>query len=86
MSGAILTARKTPVEVGAGQPAGSLSFRIMETLKSPAPYLGVLGIVALDRDGHYGVFFGSHAIASIDLTKPKSVGHLPEQPSAISPG
>lgn len=45
MSGAILTARKTPVEAGAGQPAGSLSFRIMETLKSPAPYLGVLGIV-----------------------------------------
>lgn len=45
-----------------------------------------VAIRPLDRDGHYGVFFGSHAIASIDLTKAKTVGHLPEQPSAISPG
>jgi len=37
-------------------------------------------------DGHYGVFFASHQIATIDLTAPKSVGHVSEQVSAMSPG
>lgn len=37
------------------------------------------------RDGQYGIFFASHQIASIDLTKPKPVGHVSEQVSAISP-
>ena len=35
-------------------------------------------------DGKYGVFFASHRIASIDLTNPKSVGHVSEQVSAMS--
>lgn len=38
------------------------------------------------RDGQYGVFFASHQIATIDLTSPKSVGHLSERASAMSPG
>jgi transposase InsO family protein len=37
------------------------------------------------RDGNYGVFFASHQIATINLTKPKTVGHVSEQVSAISP-
>ncbi|HWG06094.1 MAG TPA: IS481 family transposase [Beijerinckiaceae bacterium] len=37
------------------------------------------------RDGQYGVFFASHQIATIDLTKPKTVGHVSEQVSAFSP-
>jgi hypothetical protein len=39
----------------------------------------------MSRDGCYGVFFASHQIAAIDLTKPKTVGHVPEQASAFSP-
>jgi transposase InsO family protein len=38
------------------------------------------------RDGQYGVFFAAHQIATIDLTSPKPVGHVPEQASAMSPG
>jgi len=40
------------------------------------------------RAGHgcYGVFFASHQIASINLTKNQSVGHVSEQVSAMSPG
>lgn len=37
-------------------------------------------------DGQYGVFFGAHQIARIDLTNPKGVGDVPEQVSAMSPG
>ncbi|HXQ16793.1 MAG TPA: IS481 family transposase, partial [Caulobacteraceae bacterium] len=40
----------------------------------------------LTKDGHYGVFFGSRQIATIDLTKPKSVSDVSEQVSAMSPG
>ena len=36
-------------------------------------------------DGQYGIFFASHQIAEIDLTKPKTVGHVSEQVSAMSP-
>jgi transposase InsO family protein len=44
-----------------------------------------LAIRPLNVDGLYGVFFASHKIGSIDLTKPKSVSHVPEQASAMSP-
>lgn len=37
------------------------------------------------KDGQFGVFFASHRIATIDLTKPKSVGHVSEQVSVMSP-
>jgi transposase InsO family protein len=36
-------------------------------------------------DGQYGVFFGAHRIASIDLTNKESVGHVSEQVSTMSP-
>jgi putative transposase len=45
-----------------------------------------VAIRALDRDGHYGVLYGAHQIAGIDLTSPKTVGHVSEQLSAMSPG
>jgi hypothetical protein len=37
-------------------------------------------------DGCYGVFFGAHEVATIDLTKSKGVSHVSEQVSAMSPG
>jgi hypothetical protein len=33
----------------------------------------------------YGVFFAAHQVANIDLTSGKSVGHVPEQVSTMSP-
>ena len=55
--------------------------------KVPKPFRGErVAIRALNRDGHYGVFFASHQIANIDLTDAKSVGHVPEQVSTMSPG
>jgi transposase InsO family protein len=39
----------------------------------------------LTTDGRYGVFFAAHWIATIDLTKPTPVSHVPEQVSAMSP-
>jgi transposase InsO family protein len=45
-----------------------------------------VAIRPLTADGRYGVFFGSHQIATIDLTRPKSVSHVPGQVSAMSPG
>jgi transposase InsO family protein len=45
-----------------------------------------VAIRPLKTDGQYGIFFGSHQIATIDLTRPKSVGHVSEQLSAMSPG
>jgi len=54
--------------------------------KVPRAFRGeALAIRPLDRDGTYGVFFAANHITTIDLTKPKSVGHLSEQPSVISP-
>ena len=38
-----------------------------------------------DRDGLYGIFFASHRIATIDLTKKQRVGDVSEQGSAMSP-
>jgi hypothetical protein len=45
-----------------------------------------LAIRPLSIDGKYGIFFAAHQIATIDLTDGKSVGHVSEQVSAISPG
>lgn len=55
--------------------------------KVPQAFRGErLAIRPLNTDGHYGVFFGAHQIADIDLTKPKSVSDVSEQVSAMSPG
>ena len=55
--------------------------------KVPQAFRGErLAIRPLNTDGHFGVFFAAHQIATIDLTKPKSVGHVSEQASAMSPG
>jgi transposase InsO family protein len=37
-------------------------------------------------DGHYGIFFGSRQVATIDLTRSQSVSDVSEQVSAMSPG
>lgn len=52
----------------------------------PKAFVGErLAIRASNADGRYGVFFASHQIADIDLTQPKTVSHVPEQVSAMSP-
>jgi hypothetical protein len=38
----------------------------------------------MSRDGCSGVFFASDLIAAVGSTKPKTVGHVPEQASAFS--
>jgi hypothetical protein len=42
-----------------------------------------------DRDkaglGKYGIYFGAHRIASLDLTNQQGVGHVSEQVSGMSP-
>jgi hypothetical protein len=54
--------------------------------KVPEAFRGErLAIRPRGTDGKYGVFFASHQVASIDLTKRKSVGHVLEQVSAMSP-
>ena len=54
--------------------------------KVPRAFRGeTLAIRPLGRDGTYGVFFAANHLATIDLTTPKSVGHLSEQPSVMSP-
>jgi putative transposase len=45
-----------------------------------------LAIRPCTTDGHYGIFFGAHQIARIDLTHKQSVGDVSEQVSAMSPG
>lgn len=45
-----------------------------------------VAIRPLSADGQFGVFFAAYQIATIDLTNPKSVGHVSEQVSAMSPG
>jgi len=55
--------------------------------KVPGAFRGErVAIRPLSMDGIYGVFFAAHQIGTIDLTVPKSVGHVPEQVSAMSPG
>jgi putative transposase len=54
--------------------------------KVPQAFCGErLAIRPQTSDGRYGVFFGAHQIATIDLTAPKTVSHVSEQVSAISP-
>jgi len=45
-----------------------------------------LAIRPKDRDGRYGIFFGSRQVGEIDLTGGKSVSDVSEQVSAMSPG
>jgi transposase InsO family protein len=44
-----------------------------------------LAIRPKTQDGHYGIFFGSRQVGTIDLTAAKSVSDVPEQVSAMSP-
>jgi transposase InsO family protein len=54
--------------------------------KVPQAFQGErVAIRPLDRDGRYAICFAAHQIAEIDLTTPKSVGHVSEQVSAMSP-
>jgi Integrase core domain len=49
--------------------------------KVPQAFSGErVAIRPLTSDGQYGIFFGSHQIANIDLTSKERVGHVPEQP------
>jgi transposase InsO family protein len=55
--------------------------------KVPEAFCGErLAIRPLSSDGRYGVFFAAHQIATIDLTTQKSVSHVSEQLSTMSPG
>jgi transposase InsO family protein len=45
-----------------------------------------VAIRPLTVDGQYGIFFGAHQIAAINLTNPEGVSDVPEQASAMSPG
>jgi transposase InsO family protein len=52
----------------------------------PRAFCGeTLAIRPLNRDGSYGVFFAANQVATFDLTQTKSVGHVSEQPSVMSP-
>jgi len=54
--------------------------------KLPQAFCGErVAVRSLASDGQYGVFFGAHQIASIDLTKPVAVGDVSEQVSVMSP-
>jgi hypothetical protein len=54
--------------------------------KVPQAFCGErLAIRPASIDGKYGVFFAAHQVATIDLTSGKSVGHVSEQVSAMSP-
>jgi hypothetical protein len=55
--------------------------------KVPQAFRGErLAIRPTSEDGKYGVFFAAHhQVATIDLTGGKSVGHVSEQVSAMSP-
>lgn len=55
--------------------------------KVPQAFRGErVAIRPLTADGRYGIFFGAHQIATIDLAKPKCVSYVSEQPSTMSPG
>jgi transposase InsO family protein len=54
--------------------------------KVPQAFRGErVAIRPLSIDGNYGIFFGAHQIAKINLTDPKCVGDVSEQVSAMSP-
>lgn len=53
--------------------------------KVPQAFRGErVAIRPLTTDGQFGVYFAAHQIAMIDLTTPRTVGHVPEQVSAMS--
>jgi transposase InsO family protein len=55
--------------------------------KVPQAFCGErLAIRPQNEDARYGIYFGAHQIAAIDLTNQKGVGHVSEQLSAMSPG
>jgi transposase InsO family protein len=55
--------------------------------KVPQAFRGErVAIRPLACDGRYGIFFGAHQIANIDLTSKGSVGDVSEQASVMSPG
>ena len=55
--------------------------------KVPQAFRGErVAIRPLTTDGRYGIFFGAHQIANIDLTSKECVGDVSEQVSAMSPG
>ena len=55
--------------------------------KVPMAFRGErLAIRAEANDGCYGIFLGSHQVASINLSEPTTVTHVSEHPSAMSPG
>ncbi len=55
--------------------------------KVPQAFRGERVAIRLQHaDGRYGVFFGAHQIATIDLTSKQSVGDVSEQVSVMSPG
>src|SRR4051812_48015901 len=54
--------------------------------KVPQAFCGErLAIRPLARDGHYGIFFASWQVGSIDLTRGQTVSDVSEQASAMSP-
>jgi putative transposase len=55
--------------------------------KVPQAFRGErVAIRPLAIDGRYGIFFGAHQIANIDLTSKEGVGDVSEQVSVMSPG
>jgi len=55
--------------------------------KVPQAFRGErVAIRPLAEDGRYGIYFGAHRLAEINLTATKSVGDVPEQVSTMSPG
>ena len=54
--------------------------------KVPQAFRGQRLAIRPIADGRYGVFFAARRIALIDLTRAKSVTHVPEQLSPMSPG
>jgi hypothetical protein len=58
-----------------------------QSWKVPQAFCGEhLAIRPQNSDGQYGIFFGAHEIATINLTKPKGVSDVSEHASAMSPG
>lgn len=54
--------------------------------KVPQAFRGErVAIRPLATDGRYGIFFGAHQIANIDLTSKEAVGDVSEQASVMSP-
>jgi hypothetical protein len=70
----------------AGRTKDFISFR-GRLWKIPQAFRGErLAIRPLATEGQYGVFFASHQISSIDLTKKQCVSDVSEQASVLSPG